>query len=476
MKELNFLEKDLEVNLTDGRFGSVKIIAENFLTDDLPRFPTMAVILAAGRGRRQQNNGVSKPLIPLLGLSLIERIILTTKKSGIKKFLIVLGYNGEKIRNYLGSGHKLGVRIDYVLNDEWEKGNGISVLKARDLVPHSFILLMADHLFDYKILTELREISLERDECLLCIDRNHHKYLDVHDATKVVIRDGKITAIEKQLSEYNGIDTGIFLCTPVIFDALDESIANGNEALSGGIRILANSGKMRGLDISDKYWIDVDHDKALKNAKSLLLEQLAKDTDGPISKICNRPFSTRISAFLVKTRITPNRISLLSFITGVFAGLFFCAGEYLYLVIGGILAQFSSIIDGCDGEIARLKFKQTQYGGWFDAVLDRYADALIIFGMVQGHWLLNHDILIWTVGFAALMGTFLNSYTSDKYDSLFRKNISSKIQIRIGRDMRLLLIFIGALSNQIFLVLAILAIITNVESIRRLVVLRPKYV
>jgi len=96
--------------------------------------------------------------------------------------------------------------------------------------------------------------------------------------------------------------------------------------------------------------------------------------------------------------------------------------------------------------------------------------------MVQGHWLLNHDILIWTVGFAALMGTFLNSYTSDKYDSLFRSNISSKIQIRIGRDMRLLLIFIGALSNQILLVLAILAIITNVESIRRLVVLRPKYV
>ena len=476
MKKSKFLENELEVDLTGGKFGSVKIIAENFIADDLPRFPTMAIILAAGRGRRQKNNGVSKPLIPLLGLSLIERIILTTKKSGIEKFLIVLGYNGEKIKRYLGTGHKLGVRIDYVFNDEWEKGNGISVLKARDLVPHSFILLMADHLFDYKILTELREISLERDECVLCVDRNHHKYLDVHDATKVVIKDGKITDIEKRLSEHNGIDTGIFLCTPAIFDAIDESIANGNDNLSGGIRILANSAKMRALDISDKYWIDVDHDKALKNAKSLLLEQLEKDTDGPISKIFNRPISTRISELLVKTRITPNRISLLTFTIGVLAGLFFCAAEYLYLVIGGILTQFSSIIDGCDGEIARLKFEETQYGGWYDAVLDRYADALIIFGMIQGHWILNHDILIWTVGFAALMGTFLNSYTAGKYDSLFRKKMSSGFKIRIGRDVRLLLIFVGALSNQIFLALAILAIMTNFESIRRLVLLRPKYV
>jgi len=220
---------------------------------------------------------------------------------------------------------------------------------------------MTDHLFNYEILTKLREISLERDECVLCINRNHHKYLNVHDATKVVIRDSKITAIEKQLNEYNKIDTGIFLCTPAIFDALDENIANKNNALSDNIRILANSDKMKTLDISDKYWIDIDHNQTLKNAKSLLLKQLAKNTDGPISKIYNKPFSTRISAFLVKTRITPNRISLLSFIIEVFTGLSFCAKEYLYLIISKILAQFSSIIDNCDKEIARLKFKQTQY-------------------------------------------------------------------------------------------------------------------
>ena len=71
-----------------------------------------ALILAAGQGRRQKENGDSKPVIPLLGLSFIERVILTAKKSGIKDFLIVTGYNAGKVRKHLRKGNKLGVKID----------------------------------------------------------------------------------------------------------------------------------------------------------------------------------------------------------------------------------------------------------------------------------------------------------------------------------------------------------------------------
>jgi CDP-L-myo-inositol myo-inositolphosphotransferase len=435
-----------------------------------------ALILAAGQGIRQKGNGNSKPLISLLGLSLIKRVILTAKKSGIKEFQIVIGYNGEKIRKYLGDGRKLGVKIDYLSNDQWKRGNGLSVLTARDFMQEPFILLMADHLFDHKILNELQETILEKDECVLCVDRNHHKYLDIEDATKVVTEDSRIKDIGKQLNDHNGIDTGIFLCTLAVFDALEESIDNGNESLSGGIRILANRGKMKALDISGKYWIDVDDDKALKNAKSMLIEQLKKQADGPVSKILNRPVSIRITELFLKTGITPNQISLMSFIIAIFAALFFYLGDYIYLVAGGILAQVSSIIDGCDGEVARLKLKESKYGGWFDAVLDRYADALIIFGMIQGHWALHHDMLIWSVGFMALMGSFLNSYTSDKYDSIFKKKMADGYAIRMGRDIRLFIIFIGALCGQILLTLAILAIVTNFEAVRRLIVLRYRYV
>jgi len=232
---------------------------------------------------------------------------------------------------------------------------------------------------------------------------------------------------------------------------------------------------MKAFDISDNYWLDMDDDSALKNAKSLLFEKLKKNTDGPVSRILNRPMSNKISKLLLKTKITPNQISLISFIVGLFGALFFYLGDYVYLVIGGILVHLSSIIDGCDGEVARLKLVESKYGGWFDAVLDRYADAIIIFGMVHGHWILHNDIIIWTIGFMALMGSFINSYTADKYDAIFRKEINKINGIRMGRDIRLFIIFIGALSNQILITLAIIAIISNFVSIRRLVALRFKY-
>ena len=434
-----------------------------------------ALILAAGQGIRQKENGEPKPLVSLLGLKFIERVILTAKKSGIEEFQIVIGYKGKKIREYLGDGYKYGVKLNYLFNDEWKRGNGISVLKARDFIKEPFILLMADHLFDDRILSELQEITLEEDECVLCVDRNHHKYLDIEDATKVIIEDGRIKDIDKRLNHYNGIDTGIFLCTPALFDALQESIHNGDEDLSGGIKVLANRGKMKAFDISDKYWLDLDDDKALNNARSLLIEKLRKKTDGPISKIFNRPISIRISRLLVKTGVTPNQISLMSFIIAIFAALSFYLGDYIYLVIGGILVHLSSIIDGCDGEVARLKLEETRYGGWFDSVLDRYADGIIIFGLMHGHWTLNNDIMIWTVGFIAMIGSFLNSYTADKYDTIYKKKIIDVNGIRIGRDLRLFLIFVGALSGQILPTLVVLAIITNFESIRRLAVLKDEY-
>lgn len=52
------------------------------------------------------------------------------------------------------------------------------------------------------------------------------------------------------------------------------------------------------------------------------------------------------------------------------------------MVLGGLLAQLASIIDSCDSEVARLTFQRSDYGGWLDAVLDRYADAVLLFGLI----------------------------------------------------------------------------------------------
>jgi CDP-L-myo-inositol myo-inositolphosphotransferase len=428
-----------------------------------------ALIIAAGKGSRLSHltGERPKPLIQLLGLSLIERVILTAKQADINEFVVVVGYLGDRIKEKLGNGDRYGVKIKCIENKEWQRENGISVLRAKESLEEEFILLMSDHIFEKKILEDLKEERLEEDECILCIDKRPKEYIDIEEATKVKIEDDRIVDID--IKDYNCIDCGIFLCSPSIFEALVESIEKGDETLSGGIRVLAKKGKMKAFDIKDNFWIDVDTEGDYKKAKKILCEGLVKPTDGIVSRSLNRPISTRISKQLLKTKIRPNSVSFISFIIGLLSAFFFCLGDYFNVVIGGLLVQFSSILDGCDGEIARLKFQESSYGGWFDSVLDRYVDGLIIFGMVYGHWSLHNDAIIWIIGFIALIGCFMNSYTAERYDALMREK---KSKIRIGRDIRLFLIMIGVLFNVVFCVLIILGILTNIESMRRLILLR----
>ncbi len=382
--------------------------------------------------------------------------------------------HGEKVRQHLNRfSQSKKINITHITNEEWEKGNGISVLKAKKLLNEHFILLMGDHIFDQSILMKLKNEIIADGEVMLSVDYNikTNKIVDVDDATKVLVRDNRIFDIGKNIKKYNAYDTGIFLCSPEIFSAIEESLHNDDSSLSGGIRILASKGKVKTFDIKDDYWIDVDNDKTFKKAESKLLDTLKKASDGPISRYLNRPISSSITKHLLKTDITPNYISLFSFILAMLGALFFFLGGYINLVIGAILAQVSSVIDGCDGEIARLKFQATEFGGWFDAVLDRYADAFLLFGLTYYVFFINKGFLAFFIGFLAIIGTFMNSYTADKYDGLMKRRLGpGKYYFRMGRDVRMFIIFLGALINQPFLVLALIAILMNGENIRRIVI------
>jgi len=80
---------------------------------------------------------------------------------------------------------------------------------------------------------------------------------------------------------------------------------------------------MRYMPLEDNFWIDVDDKTDKNNAELLICNKLKKNTDGPISTILNRPLSLRLSKILLKTRITPNQISVLSFVIGLVGASFF---------------------------------------------------------------------------------------------------------------------------------------------------------
>lgn len=241
-----------------------------------------ALIIAAGQGSRLHSitNGKPKPLTQLLGLSLIERATSNLKEVGVDDIIIVIGYLGDKIKAELGDGSRSGVKISYVENDKWQKGNGISVLKAKRFLSRNddekFFLLMSDHIFESRILEGLKKMNLEKDICTLVVDKAPLKHIDLDDATKVKIENDYILDIGKRLDQYNGVDCGIFLLTPsAIFDALEESMRNQDDTLSGGIRILGKSRKIKTFDIDGRFWVDVDTENDYLEAEKILVTKIS---------------------------------------------------------------------------------------------------------------------------------------------------------------------------------------------------------
>ncbi len=334
---------------------------------------TSALIIAGGAGARLQEvtGAVPKPLMKLCGVPLIKRIILTANRAGIERFVIVTGYEADRFHEVLDSDTGLDCcRIEWVHNDRWTLPNGVSALAARSHLDEPFALLMADHLFDGRTLQRLLEEQVVEGECLLAIDRKIDSVYDLDDATKVDVRDGRIVHIDKALQEYNAVDTGMFLCTPALFDALDAVHGPEGCALSDGIRALAREGRMRAFDIDEGFWQDVDTPEMLAHGEKTLLRRLIKPTDGWISRNFNRPVSTRISRWLVRTPVTPNMVTLVTFLSGLLGAWFVLDGTYWPVLLGALLFQVSSILDGCDGEVAVLTFRESNYGSWLDTITD----------------------------------------------------------------------------------------------------------
>ena len=434
------------------------------------------LIIAAGKGSRLRQQGDSKPLIPILGLPLIERVIRTAMEAGADDFLVVTGYQEELIRSFLVSlTDRLECSITPIFNEDWGKENGLSVLKAKEYLQEPFLLLMADHLFDPSIARELMALALSHGEIALGVDGDtRNSSVDMEDVTRVKTRDGKILDIGKGLTDFDGFDTGIFLCTTGIFNALERSAKqDGDTTLSRAVKILAAEGKAKTFEISGRFWIDVDDPAAFRRAENSILANLKdKPNDGPVSRYLNRPVSIRISRRLVDHQITPNQISLFSFLCSVLAAGLFALDGYFALLLGGLMAQFASIVDGCDGEVARLKYQCSAYGGWFDAVLDRYADAFLLFGLTWHAYTDKIDSFILLIGFMAIIGSFMLSYTADKHDSLMRDRIIHGKGLRMGRDIRVFLIFLGAVFNQVYLTLVVIAVVMNIATVRRLIICR----
>lgn len=231
-----------------------------------------AVVLAAGNGDRFQNGTrQSKLLHSVLGQPLILRTLATAAAAGISRFHIVLGYQADAVRRTIERGAPAGATLNFIYNAEWHLENGVSAMAARDrLRQRRFALLMGDHLFEPAVLARLLHLPVPAGDSVLAVDTSPAPPAVAAEATQVRLDGDYITAIGKGLGRYDALDTGLFVCAPSLFDALDTSLAGGDTTLSGGIRELAARRLMRAADIGDASWFDIDTLSDLTAAEHIL--------------------------------------------------------------------------------------------------------------------------------------------------------------------------------------------------------------
>lgn len=187
--------------------------------------------------------------------------------------------------------------------------------------------------------------------------------------------------------------------------------------------------------------------------------------DGFVSRHINRKISDPLAKLLAKTKLTPNQATWIAFAIAALAAFSFFIGHN---ILAGILAQLSSIADGIDGSLARLKGMTSSFGGFFDSVVDRYADALVVLGMT--YWSLNHEShpFIWLLGFLAIVGTMAVSYTRASLAAEHRTIFDRGLLSLASRDIRLFLIMLGSVAGQVYFCLLVIAVLTNGVVICRL--------
>ena len=231
------------------------------------------LIVAAGQGTRLRSIASSKPLALVGGVPLIERVIDNAVAGGIDAFVVVTGYEAKPLEAFLRAlAVRKNLRIDLARNPQWERANGHSVVAAAPSLGDRFVLMMADHLIEPSIFEDLLASPPGIDEVTLAVDRRlDNPLVDLTDVTCVRTDGaGRILAIGKGLADYDAFDTGVFLASHALIDAIrDDVAAGGVGGISEGMRRLAAGGAAFTFDIGDRFWLDIDDRTAHNHAERL---------------------------------------------------------------------------------------------------------------------------------------------------------------------------------------------------------------
>ena len=165
---------------------------------------------------------------------------------------------------------------------------------------------------------------------------------------------------------------------------------------------------------------------------------------------------------LARLGVTPNALTFAGFAINVVAGVLIGLGQ---LLLGGIVMVVIAMpLDALDGSLARATGKQTKFGGFFDSVLDRFAEAALLVGLAA-YFMQQGDDLSALIAFVAMVGSFMVSYTRARAEGL---GLECKVGL-FSRLGRVILMAVGLILGLPVLMVWLLAVLSMATAIQRIV-------
>ena len=233
------------------------------------------VVLAAGEGKRMRPLTTKRPkvMLPLANRPMMEHLILAARETGIKDFVVVVGYGEREIRKHFGDGSGYGISITYA-PQRHQNGTADAVRTVRDFVTGPFLLLNGDMILASR---EIREFCQRKTPCMGISTTNHPG-----DYGVVLVENDRVVSLEEKSKQpkSNLINAGAYLFSTDIFDHVEKMrpSARGELELTDALADLIAQGKLGAHRLAS--WIDVGYPWDMLDANTNLLEQIPAGNAG----------------------------------------------------------------------------------------------------------------------------------------------------------------------------------------------------
>ncbi len=308
----------------------------------------VAIILANGI---LGSAGVEAALTRVGTLPVILRSILGVQKAGARRIIISVDpIKAPKLKRELLATRRLPRSIEWF---ESERNSGLPQL--------------------------LKEVALEMGDNHLSVVAGDSAY---HPALlrEAVERDGEREVLA--LESNNG-PVGIWALSRAAAMQVAERCQGEVDSVERLHFLFTENHSVDKRPVPEERWQQVHTPQERIAAEQKLNQWLVKPTDGIFARM-NRRISIPISRQLIKWPITPNMVSLFTLGVGFAAGVFFACGGYWHVLFAAMLSVWASILDGCDGEVARLKLQESDFGCWLETICDYLYYLFIFSGMAIG--------------------------------------------------------------------------------------------